>query len=172
MKPSKIDLPEKNAPESLEEFDEEFEDRLDDEFELELPEELDELFDDELELELLDEFELELLEEFELEFDELFEEELDELLPATMIEPSLPVVFVPAGLMSGAGPEYCLASAVPVASAATPAISADFNFQCPVIAVTPVLRTCMVVLRSNGPREFLFRRTTKARATLQARQRR
>lgn len=92
--------------------------------------EFEELLDDELELELLD------------EFDELFEDELldelDELLPATMIDPSLLAVFAPAGFMSGAGAEYCLASAAVAASAATPAMSADFNFHCFVMAVTPL----------------------------------
>ena len=107
---------------------------FDDEFELELLEELefefDELFDDELELELLD--------EFELEFDELFDDELDELLPATTIDPSLLAVFAPMRLTSGIGAEYCLASTAVVASAATPATRADFNFHCFVMAVTPL----------------------------------
>jgi len=110
---------------------------------------------EELELEfeelLDDEFELELLEEFELEFDELFEDELldelDELLPATMIEPSLLAVFAPTRFISGAGAEYCFASAAVVASAATPAISADFNFHCFVMAVTPLSGPS---LRSGG----------------------
>lgn len=87
---------------------------------------------------LLDEFELELLEEFELEFDELFDDELDELFPATMIEPSLLAVFAPTRLTSGIGAEYCLASTAVVASAATPATSADFTFHCFVMAVTPL----------------------------------
>lgn len=86
---------------------------------------------------LLDEFELELLEEFELEFDELFDDELDELFPATMIEPSLLAVFAPMRLTSGIGTEYSLASTAVVASAATPATRADFNFHCFVMAVTP-----------------------------------
>jgi hypothetical protein len=114
---------------------------FDEEFELELLEELefefDELFDDE--------FELELLDEFELEFDELFDDELDELLPATTIDPSLLAVFAPMRFTSGA--EYCLASTAVVASAATPATSADFNFHCFVMAVTPLSGP------SDGPAE-------------------
>jgi len=112
------------------------------EFELELLEEFELEFDEEFELELLEEFELELLEEFELEFDEEFElelleelelefddpldDEFDELLPATVYDPSLLAKLV--RFSSGAGAEYCLASAALVASAATPAISADFIF--------------------------------------------
>lgn len=96
---------------------------------------------DELEFEfdeLLDEeFELELLDEFELEFDELFDDELDELLPATTIDPSLLAMFAPTRFTSGWATEYCLASTAVVASAATPATRADFNFQCLVMAVTP-----------------------------------
>jgi hypothetical protein len=103
---------------------------FDEEFELELLEELEFEFDELL----LDEFELELLDEFELEFDD----ELDELLPATTIDPSLLAVFAPMRLTSGIGAEYCLASTAVVASAATPATRADFNFHCFVMAVTPL----------------------------------
>jgi hypothetical protein len=101
---------------------------------------------DELELEfdelLEDEFELELLDEFELEFEELFEDELldefEELLPATMIDPSLLATFARGCSVSGATEEYAFASADVAARAATPATRADFNFQCLVIAVTPL----------------------------------
>ena len=98
--------------------------------------EFDELLLEEFDELLLDEFELELLEEFELEFDEPFDDELDELLPATMMEPSLLAMLVCG--RSGAVEEYSLASAAVVASAATPATSADLNFQCLVMAVTPL----------------------------------
>jgi hypothetical protein len=100
----------------------------------ELEFEFDELLDDEFELELLDEFELELDEPFE---DELLEE-FEELFPATTIDPSLLAVFAPTRLTSGAAAEYCLASTAVVASAATPATRADFNFQYFVMAVTPL----------------------------------
>lgn len=127
-------------------FEFEFEELFDEEFEFELLEEFDEL----LEFELLDEFELELLEELEFEFDEeLFDElelELDELLPATMMEPSL-LATLACG-RSGAVEEYSFASAAVVASAATPATSADLNFQYLVMAVTP-LRSDQL-LRSGG----------------------
>lgn len=137
------------------EFEDEFELELLEEFELELLEELElELFEEFDEL-LDDELELELLEEFELEFDELFDDELDELLPATMIDPSLLAVFAPARFMSDAGAAYSLASTAVVASAATPAIRADFNFHCFVMIVTPCPDR-LTVRRSNGPRVPLF----------------
>ncbi len=126
----------------------EFDELFEDEFELELFDEFDEL--------LLDEFELELLEEFELEFDEPFDDELDELLPATMMEPSLLATLVCG--RSGAVEEYSFASAAVVASAATPATSADLNFQCLVMAVTPLFRTALAVRGSNGTGGSLFHR--------------
>ncbi len=125
---------------------------FDEEFELELLEELEFEFDELL----LEEFELELLEEFELEFDEPFDEELDELLPATMMEPSLLAILVCG--RSGAVEEYSFASAAVVASAATPATSADLNFQCLVMAVTPLFRTALAVRGSNGTGGSLFHR--------------
>ncbi len=102
-----------------------------------------------------------MLDELELEFDEPFEDELDELLPATIIEPSLLAVL--ALLTSEAGAEYCFASAVPVASAATPAISADLSFQGLIIAVTPVFRTCMRSCGVTGCRKVYSYPMTNAR---------